>query len=131
MSTCSKSDPAPALQFLANPDTNALTGQVSQSCQFAVRLSICYRPSSFKAYTSPQPFNFNYTYLTNDTQVYNSEVSVLNPYKGGVFQQAVSALSTTDQQAYQLNGGGYSVYGYEYVPGTSDAVRGLSHAISA
>jgi hypothetical protein len=84
-----------------------------------------------QAYTSPQPFNFNYTYLSNDTEVYDPDVSILNPYKGGAFQQAVSALSTTDQQAYELSGGGYSVYGYEYVPGVSDAVCSLSHAISA
>jgi len=38
-----------------------------------------------------------------------------------VFQQAVSALSQTDQQAYEMSGGGFSVYGYEYLPGTSDA----------
>ena len=80
--------------------------------------------------TTPQPFNYNYTYLTNDTQVYNSDVTILNPYKGGVFQQAVSALSTTDQQAYEKSGGGYSVYGYEYSPGTSDAVCGPSPTIS-
>jgi hypothetical protein len=43
----------------------------------------------------------------------------------------VSALSTTDQHAYELSGGGYSVYGYEYVPGVSDAVCSLSHSISA
>jgi hypothetical protein len=47
-----------------------------------------------------------------------------------VFQQAVSALSTTDQQAYEKSGGGYSVYGYEYSPGTSDAVCGPSPTIS-
>jgi hypothetical protein len=86
---------------------------------------------TFKAYTSPQPFNYNYTYQTNYTQINDADVTTLNPYKGGVFQQAVSALSTTDQQAYELTGGGYSVYGYEYAPGTSDAVCSLLHAICA
>ncbi|KAH9996454.1 glycoside hydrolase family 16 protein [Russula vinacea] len=85
-----------------DPNTKVLTGQVSQSCQFA-------------------PFNYNYTYQTNYTQINNPDITILNPYKGGVFQQAVSALTTTDQQAYELAGGGYSVYGYEYTPGTSDA----------
>jgi hypothetical protein len=80
---------------------------------------------------TPQPFNYNYTYEINNTKVYNSDITVLNPYKGGVFQQAVSALATTDQRAYELSGGGFSVYGYEYKPGSSDAVRGPSHAISA
>jgi hypothetical protein len=45
-----------------------------------------------------------------------------------VFQQAVSALSITDQTAYELNGGAFSVYGFEYQPGTDNAVRFLSHA---
>lgn len=86
---------------------------------------------TFKAYTSLQPFNYNYTYQTNSTQLYNTGITTLNPYKGGVFQQAVSALSQTDQQAYELSGGGFSVYGFEYKPGAGDAVCSLSHAISA
>jgi beta-glucanase (GH16 family) len=86
---------------------------------------------TFKAYTSLQPFNYNYTYQTNSTQIYNSDLTALNSYKGGVFQQAVSALTQTNQQAYELSGGGFSVYGYEYKPGTSDAVCSLSHVISA
>jgi len=86
----------------ADPDTGVLEGAVSQSCQFA-------------------PFNYNYTYQTNSTQVYNTDLTALNSYKGGVFQQAVSALTQTNQQAYELSGGGFSVYGYEYKPGTSDA----------
>jgi len=48
-----------------------------------------------------------------------------------VFQQAVSALTQTNQQAYELSGGGFSVYGYEYKSGTNDAVRYFSHSISA
>jgi hypothetical protein len=35
----------------------------------------------------------------------------------------VSALTTTDQTAYELNGGKFSVYGFEYQPGTDNAVR--------
>jgi beta-glucan synthesis-associated protein KRE6 len=83
-----------------------------------------------KALTSLlQPFNFNYTYLINDTIIYNSSVTQLNQYKGGVYQQAVSAISVTDQNAYEKTEGGYSIYGFEYMPGTSNAVCGLLHAI--
>ena len=85
----------------------------------------------FKAYTLPQPFNYNYTYLINYTNVHDSDITTLNSYHGGVFQQAVSALSTTDQTAYELSGGGYSVYGFEYKPGSSDAVCGHLDAIAA
>jgi beta-glucan synthesis-associated protein KRE6 len=84
-----------------------------------------------KAYTSSlQPFNFNYTYFTNDTVIYNSSITQLNSYKGGVYQQAVSALTVTDPTAYEGSEGGYSIYGFEYGPGTSNAVCNLSHAIS-
>ena len=80
---------------------------------------------------SRQPFNYNYTYPTNYTQINNARITELNSYKGGVFQQAVSALTQTDQQAYELSGGGFSVYGFEYKPGTDNAVCSLSHATSA
>jgi hypothetical protein len=104
-------------------------GQVSQSCQFAVRFThlLVIR----KTYTaSLQPFNFNYTYFTNDTVIYNSSITQLNSYKGGVYQQAVSALTVTDPTAYEGSEGGYSIYGFEYGPGTSNAVCDLSHAIT-
>lgn len=83
-------------------NTGVLMGAVSQSCQFA-------------------PFNYNYTYQINSTQIYNTGITQLNPYKGGVFQQAVSAVTQTDQQAYELGRGTFSVYGFEYKPGTGDA----------
>jgi len=86
----------------ADPISGNPVGQVSQSCQFA-------------------PFNFNYTYFTNDTVIYNSSITQLNSYKGGVYQQAVSALTVTDPTAYEGSEGGYSIYGFEYGPGTSNA----------
>jgi beta-glucanase (GH16 family) len=86
-----------------DPDTGTSVGKVSQSGQFA-------------------PFNYNYTWpQANNSVVYNSSVTEYNSYKGGVFQQAVSALSITDQTAYELNGGAFSVYGFEYQPGTDNA----------
>ena len=82
------------------------------------------------AYIPPlQPFNFNYTYMTNYTNIYNTSITELNSYTGGVYQQAVSALTTTDQTAYELSGGGFSVYGFEYKPGIGDAVCRLLHTI--
>lgn len=48
-----------------------------------------------------------------------------------MFQQAVSALTQSNQQAYELSGGLFSVYGFEYVSGASDAVCSLSHVVSS
>jgi len=79
-----------------------------------------------QAYTSPlQPFNYNYDYDKNHTTVYNTDNTLINSFKGGVYQQSISALTVTDQTAYELNGGGYSVYGYEYQPGFDNAARNL------
>jgi hypothetical protein len=81
-----------------------------------------------QAYTSPlQPFDYNYDYDKDYTTLYNTNNTVLNGFKGGVYQQAVSALTVTDETAYELNGGGYSVYGFEYQPGFDNAARNLSY----
>lgn len=58
-----------------------------------------------------------------NSKIFNPTLTTYNPYKGGAYQQAVSALTTTDQTAYELNGGKFSVYGFEYLPGTDNAVR--------
>ncbi|OSX67481.1 glycoside hydrolase family 16 protein [Postia placenta MAD-698-R-SB12] len=79
-------------------------GQVSQSAQWA-------------------PFNYKYTW-DNTSSTYsigNESITELNPYKGGAYQEASSALTWTDQTAYQLSGGSYSIYGIQYQPGFDDA----------
>ncbi|KAI0319864.1 beta-glucan synthesis-associated [Amylostereum chailletii] len=77
-------------------------GRVSQSCQFA-------------------PYNFNYTIPTDANTVYDSDISEFNTYRGGVFQQTVSALTDTNATAYQQSEGGFAVYGFEYKGGFDDA----------
>ncbi|RXW24986.1 hypothetical protein EST38_g915 [Candolleomyces aberdarensis] len=81
-------------------------GQVSQSSQWA-------------------PFNAQYRWHnTSDSyKIYPDPVSqtVLNPYRGGVFQQAVSGLSWTNQSCYELADGCFTTFGFEYVPGFDDA----------
>ncbi|KAH9969089.1 beta-glucan synthesis-associated protein [Russula dissimulans] len=83
-------------------NTGQIVGQVSQSLQVG-------------------PFDYNYTYQEDQTSIPNPNVTKLNTYKGGVYQQAVSALSVTDQTAYELTGGGFSTYGFQYKPGLADA----------
>lgn len=47
----------------------------------------------------------------------NNHNSHINNYKGGVFQQAVSALPDTDQQSYELlDPDRMQTYGFEYQP---------------
>ncbi|KAG1816789.1 glycoside hydrolase family 16 protein [Suillus subaureus] len=75
-------------------------GKVSQSAQWA-------------------PFNAGYKWLntSDNLQIYNSDMTVLNPYHGGAYQQTTSGLSLTDQDCYELDKGCYSIYGFEYKPG--------------
>ncbi|KAG6828111.1 hypothetical protein H0H92_009161 [Tricholoma furcatifolium] len=85
-------------EALVNADT--LTGQVSQSCQWA-------------------PFNENYVWQNTSANliIYNETATAMNSYIGGATQMTTSALTWTNPETYELDGQGYSIYGFEYVPG--------------
>ncbi|KAJ7054061.1 glycoside hydrolase family 16 protein [Mycena amicta] len=79
-------------------------GQVSQSGQWA-------------------PFNAGYIWYntTDNLEIPDLTLSYLNTYIGGVYQQATSVVTTTDQTCYELvNPACRSVYGFEYRSGYSD-----------
>ncbi|CUA69628.1 Beta-glucan synthesis-associated protein KRE6 [Rhizoctonia solani] len=86
--------------FEAQVDSGTLIGHVSQSGQWA-------------------PFNHLYSWFNNseNLKIYDSSVTQLNSYVGGVFQQSTSAVSVTDQKCYTQGGGCFSIYGFEYEPG--------------
>jgi hypothetical protein len=46
--------------------------------------------------------------------------------QGGVYQEAVSAVSDTNQQAYEVTGG-FAIYGIEYKPGSDGYVTWFSN----
>jgi len=84
-------------------------GQVSQSGQWG-------------------PFNAAYEWFntTSDPQnlvITDPTKTLLNPYMGGVFQQATSGVTTTNQGCYELNttSACYAVYGFQYQPGFDGA----------
>ncbi|KAF7296009.1 GH16 domain-containing protein [Mycena kentingensis (nom. inval.)] len=83
---------------------SAHVGQVSQSAQWA-------------------PFNAGYNWVnTTDTMyIADLELSMQNTYSGGIYQQATSLKFVADQDCYQLKGGCYQTFGFEYVPGYDDA----------
>lgn len=93
--------------FEAQITGEPLTGQVSQSAQWA-------------------PFNAAYAWFntTANLIIPDPDVTVLNPYMGGAFQQATSGVTETDQGAYEGTQGTFSVYGFEYKPGFDDAYIG-------
>ncbi|KAF8905867.1 beta-glucan synthesis-associated [Mucidula mucida] len=79
------------------------------------------------------PFNYAYKWLNdtdNNLEIYNSTVSQLNLYRGGVYPQSTSASLAfhgclinsiaVDPDCYELEGGCYSVYAFKYKPGYDD-----------
>ncbi|KAF9555288.1 beta-glucan synthesis-associated protein SKN1 [Agrocybe pediades] len=70
------------------------------------------------------PYNAAYTWKnSSDNLVIVDTVhkTQLNTYKGGVYQQTTSGLALTNQDCYELGGGCFSVYGFEYSPGFDNA----------
>ncbi|KAH8919257.1 glycoside hydrolase family 16 protein [Atractiella rhizophila] len=63
------------------------------------------------------PFDSAYEFRNDSTAatIYNAETSVYNSFKGAVYQESVSVISSTDPQAY--NGNVYKTYGFDYKPG--------------
>ncbi|KAF8560220.1 glycoside hydrolase family 16 protein [Imleria badia] len=97
---------APEIDIFESQITGSpLQGQVSQSAQWA-------------------PMNAAYVWknTTGNFNIPNSSITQLNPYAGGVFQQATSGVTTTNQSCYELSSQCFATYGYEYQPGyTSDS----------
>lgn len=61
------------------------------------------------------PFNPYYDLTNNNTPattIYDNSATELNTYKGGLYQQAASALTYIDSRNY--NGSGYAPYGFEW-----------------
>jgi len=96
---------APEIDIFEAQVTGDLRGEVSQSSQWG-------------------PFNARYEWFntTSNLEIIDSEMSFLNTYKGGVYQQASSVVSYTNPDCYEKSGSGcFAVYGIEYKPGFDDA----------
>jgi beta-glucan synthesis-associated protein KRE6 len=72
-----------------------MRGQVSQSIQ-----------------TAPYDYQYQFVNTTPAATIYDSSVTEFNSYKGGVFQQAISAVSNIDSQFY--NDQAFAPYGFEW-----------------
>ncbi|KAF8648209.1 hypothetical protein AX16_006348 [Volvariella volvacea WC 439] len=69
------------------------------------------------------PYNAGYNWLNNSQNliIHDTEGTVLNTYHGGVWQQTTSGLAVTNQSCYELTGGCFAIYGFEYKPGFDDS----------
>lgn len=80
--------------FETQVDVTVFEGQVSQSFQ-----------------TAPYNYQYQFTSTTPATTLQDSQTQ-LNSYKGGVYQQALSAVTYISSDNY--NGNGFAKYGYEW-----------------
>lgn len=102
-----KSRSAPELDVLEasvttlNPKKGYMIGDVSQSLQIA-------------------PFDIWYMPDYDFVAVYNPQITSVNSYRGGPYQQAISALTNLNNDWY--DGKEYQVYAFEYTPGADGNV---------
>jgi beta-glucanase (GH16 family) len=62
------------------------------------------------------PFDLDYDYSQASAKIYNTDVTDFNPYTGGVYQEAVSAVTPIPDNAYENSGAKFTTYGVEYEP---------------
>lgn len=79
----------------AQIETSTMTGEVSQSFQ-----------------TAPYNAQYEFDNTTAVTPLYNTTITKFNNYKGGPFQQAISAVTTVADDVY--NNTDYTTYGFEW-----------------
>lgn len=112
--TCSGSDhPGPRHNVgRAAPEIDILEAQIME------------RVSRGQASQSLQvaPFDYGYQFPTTSPAVtiYDASRTVFNTYKGGVYQEALSALTYLDSTTYQGSSGLFNTYGFEYNPSRGD-----------
>ncbi|KDR65838.1 hypothetical protein GALMADRAFT_260035 [Galerina marginata CBS 339.88] len=76
---------------------------------------------SLSAQWGPYNAGYNWKNNTDNLIIYDTTSTVLNQYKGGVYQQTTSGLALANQNCYELNTKCFAIYGFEYKPGFDDA----------
>jgi beta-glucanase (GH16 family) len=88
---------APEIDILEAQIKNQDSGQASQSLQVA-------------------PFDLAYDWDETVATIYNEDATIFNTYQGGVYQEAVSALSPIPVTAYAHTGAVFTKFAMEYTP---------------
>ncbi|KAI6103091.1 glycoside hydrolase family 16 protein [Pisolithus croceorrhizus] len=86
-------------------DVSVFQGQVSQSFQ-----------------TAPYDYLYQFNNASPATTINDTSITQLNTYVGGLYQQALSAVSYINSQNYA--GQGYATYGFEWWSNPSDRPSG-------
>lgn len=88
---------APELDILEAQIKQQRQGEASQSLQVA-------------------PFDLAYEWNTNAATIYDNDKTTFNTYKGGVYQEAGSAITDIPSTAYERSGNTFHTFGVDYVP---------------
>ncbi|KAL6926208.1 beta-glucan synthesis-associated protein [Hanseniaspora valbyensis] len=107
--TCSGEDHPNAGTGRGAPEIDILEAETDTSIGGGVGLaSQSYQVAPFDIWYMP-----DYSYA----EIYNFSTTTMNTYAGGPFQQAVSAVTTLNNNWYQFgeDAGQFQVYGYEYL----------------
>ncbi|KAL3422415.1 hypothetical protein PVAG01_06571 [Phlyctema vagabunda] len=109
--TCKNQDhPSPGNSRSA-PEIDAIEASVGYLGPGAYDASTGHASQSFQA----APFDVFYAPDQQYMEVYDNSQTEINSYRGGPYQQAVSALTWLNDDWY--DGNGYQTYGFEYTPG--------------
>ena len=99
--------------FEAQMSGKPLSGEVSQSAQFAVS---CHQILGNNIHlTKSQPFNQAYHWDNSTAYMILGDPtkSHLNGFVGNIIQQAASVVTKTNQRCYELVEDCYSIYAFE------------------
>ncbi|GAA5969420.1 hypothetical protein JCM11641_008110 [Rhodosporidiobolus odoratus] len=115
--TCAGGDhPGPSVKVgRGAPEIDIIEAQMSYDSKAKKLRGAASQSAQFAPYDDAYEFRNSTPYTT----VYSSDTE-LNSYKGGVYQQATSGVTYTNQNAYELSGGGFETYGFEYDTGKDD-----------
>lgn len=113
--TVSTGRSAPEIDILeAQINIAQAVGDVSQSLQ-----------------TAPFDYEYQWTNTSTNYEIYDTTTTTFNTYLGGLYQQAVSALTVTQNSNYQETGGNFGVYGFEYTGNPDDRDNGYITWVSS
>ncbi|RPD62832.1 glycoside hydrolase family 16 protein [Lentinus tigrinus ALCF2SS1-6] len=104
--TCPDSDhPGPSVsKGRGVPEIDIFETQIDVS-RFVPEVSQSYQ-------TAPYNYQYEFVNTSDAAPIYDSSITKFNTYKGGVYQQAISAVSDIDSTAYA--GQKYATYGFEW-----------------
>lgn len=107
------------------PEIDLFEAQVDGKLGGTLSLSGQFMPANAGYYLA------NATDTEYTTNTVNGEEVKINTYRGNVLQQSASAIAVTNQESYELNGGIFSVWGFEYQPGNDGYITWYMDGVKA